>query len=77
MLETKLLVNSVIYDAKDGALFMSVDLKDFFLKYSCIVFSLNLNGISVGSLNDSMKLGGTCAIIICSDMVLSLLNLYA
>ena len=31
MLETKLLVNSVISDAGDGAKFMSSDLKDFFL----------------------------------------------
>ena len=32
MLETKLLINSVISDAKDGARFMSADLKDFFLQ---------------------------------------------
>ena len=32
MLEMKLLVNSVISDAKDGAQFMSADLKDFFLQ---------------------------------------------
>lgn len=32
MLETKLLINSVILDAKHGARFMSADLKDFFLK---------------------------------------------
>ena len=31
MLETKILINSVISGAKDGARFMSVDLKDFFL----------------------------------------------
>ena len=31
MLETKILLNSVISGAKDGARFMSVDLKDFFL----------------------------------------------
>ena len=31
LLETKILVNSIISDAKDGARFMSLDLKDFFL----------------------------------------------
>ena len=31
MLETKILVNSTISDAKQGARFMSADLKDFFL----------------------------------------------
>ena len=31
MLETKVLVNSTISDAKRGARFMSTDLKDFFL----------------------------------------------
>ena len=31
MVETKLLVNSVISDAEKGARFMSADLKDFFL----------------------------------------------
>jgi hypothetical protein len=31
LLETKLLINSVISDAKNGAKFMSLDLKDFFL----------------------------------------------
>ena len=31
LLETKLMINSVISDAKDGARFMSCDLKDFFL----------------------------------------------
>ena len=32
MLETKLLVNSVISDAKEGAQFMSCDLKEFFYR---------------------------------------------
>ena len=32
LLETKLLINSVISDARKGARFMSLDLKDFFLK---------------------------------------------
>ena len=31
LLETKLMINSVISDAKSGARFMSCDLKDFFL----------------------------------------------
>ena len=31
LLETKILLNSVISDAKHGARFMSTDLKDFFL----------------------------------------------
>ena len=31
LLETKLIINSVIFNAKDGAKFMSYDLKDFFL----------------------------------------------
>ena len=31
LLETKLMINSVISDAKHGAKFMSCDLKDFFL----------------------------------------------
>ena len=31
LLETKLLINSVISDAAKGACFMSLDLKDFFL----------------------------------------------
>ena len=31
MLETRLLVNSTILDAHNGACFMSADLKDFFL----------------------------------------------
>ena len=31
LLETKLIINSVISDAKKGARFMSLDLKDFFL----------------------------------------------
>ena len=36
MLETKLLVNSVISDAKDGVRFMSADLKDFFSNQLCL-----------------------------------------
>ena len=33
LLETKLLINSTIYDASIGAKFMTFDIKDFFYKW--------------------------------------------
>ena len=31
LIDTKILLNSTIFDAKDGAQFMGIDIKDFFL----------------------------------------------